>query len=478
MLFNSLSGRFLGLTIVFVMVAEVLILLPSTARFRADYLQERLERAQIASLALLATPNDMVAPELESELLDNAGVINIVLRRNFVRELVLATPMPGPVDATYDMRNATVVSLITDMFATIGARTDRVIRIIGNPVQGGGTAIEITMSEAPLREALIDYGFRILLLSLFISVVTAALLFLAVRRFIVRPMRRVVENMTHFRDDPEDPRRIMKPKSSILELKGAEVALNEMQTSLVSALKQKDRLASLGSAVAKVSHDLRNMLSVAQLVADRLEISQDPAVKRVAPKLVSNITRAVNLCESTLAYGKAEEPQPEKRPLALYALIADVLEAELAHGDDKVALRNEVPPELQISADPEQLYRVFANLIRNARQAMENSAEGGAVTVSAIPVTGEESGCEITIHDTGPGLPTKAVEYLFKPFQGSSRRGGTGLGLAIAAELVRGHGGALELLETSSQGTTFVIRLPDCLLPPAPLASISALQTG
>ena len=476
MLFNSLSGRFLGLTIVFVMVAEVLILLPSTARFRADYLQERLERAQIASLALLATPNDMVAPELEAELLNNAGVINIVLRRNFVRELVLATPMPGPVDATYDMRNATALSLIADMFATVTAQTDRVIRIIGSPVQGGGTAIEITMSEAPLQDALIDYGFRILLLSLFISVVTAALLFLAVRRFIVRPMRRVVENMVHFRDDPEDAARIIKPKASILELKGAEVALNEMQTSLVSALKQKDRLASLGSAVAKVSHDLRNMLSVAQLVADRLEISQDPAVKRVAPKLVLNITRAVNLCESTLAYGKAEEPQPEKRPLALHALIADVLEAEAAHGAEKVSLINDVPPEMQIAADPEQLYRVFSNLIRNARQAMEPLPEGGSIIVNARPA--QEDGCEISVSDTGPGLPSKAVEYLFKPFQGSQRRGGTGLGLAIAAELVRGHGGKLELLETSSQGTTFLLSLPDCLLPPAPTASISALQTG
>jgi hypothetical protein len=84
---NSLSGRFLILTIVFVMLAEILIFVPSIARFREDYLLNHLERAQIASLALLA--DDMLDPKLEAELLENAGVFNVVLRRDEMRQLML-----------------------------------------------------------------------------------------------------------------------------------------------------------------------------------------------------------------------------------------------------------------------------------------------------------------------------------------------------------------------------------------------------
>ena len=91
---NTLSGRFLVLTTVFVMLAEVLIFVPSVARFREDYLLARLERAQIASLALLA--DDMISEDLEAELLRNAEVYNVVLRRDEVRQLMLSSEMPAP----------------------------------------------------------------------------------------------------------------------------------------------------------------------------------------------------------------------------------------------------------------------------------------------------------------------------------------------------------------------------------------------
>ncbi|MEL6582191.1 MAG: HAMP domain-containing sensor histidine kinase [Pseudomonadota bacterium] len=462
MRFNSLSGRLLLLTVIFVMIAEVAIFVPSVARFRADYLQERLERAQIASLALLATPNDMVAPALEAELLANAGVINIVLRRNAVRELVLSTPMPDPVAETYDMRDASPIVLIRDALIALPYDDGRTIRVVGTPVQAGGAVIEITMQEGPLRVALRDYALRILYLSLFISAVTATLLFLAVRRFITAPIDRVVRHMARFQKDPEDPDRLIAPEASIHELQVAETALRDMQERVVSALKQKDRLAALGRAVAKISHDLRNMLTVAQLVADRLEQSEDPAVKRSAPRLVGAIDRAVNLCEATLAYGKSEEPEPELRNVALHGLVEDVLESERLASEGRVSFANEVEAEAFAEADPEQLHRVLLNLVRNARQAIEAQPGGGCVTISSS-VDGAQ--CCLLIRDSGPGLPNKALEHLFEPFQGSQRRGGAGLGLAIAAELVRGHRGSLELLETSTEGTVFKITLPHPVTP-------------
>lgn len=180
-MFKSLSGRFLILTVIFVMLAEVFIFVPSVARFRQDYLQARLERAQIASLALEA--DDMISLDLEQELLRNAGVFNVVLRRDEMRQLALSSPIPAPIEATYDLRDATAWSLIRDGMVTLFDTTDPVIRVIGEPVRDGGLQIEVTIEQGPLRLAMRDYGLNILLLSLVISVITAALLFFAVRRF-------------------------------------------------------------------------------------------------------------------------------------------------------------------------------------------------------------------------------------------------------------------------------------------------------
>ena len=266
---NSLSGRFLILTTIFVMLAEVLIFVPSVARFREDYLLARLERAQIASLALLA--DDMLDAELERELLENAQVLNVVLRRNEIRQLALSSPIPRPISATYDLREATSLTLIADALRRLAVPGNDIIRVMGNPVQEGGLLIEVTLESAPLRAAMIDYGLRILLLSFVISIVTAGLLFLAVQRLIVRPIKRVVATMQDYQSAPEDTRKIIMPASRVTELREAEDALQSLQTQLTAALRQKERLAQLGGAVAKVSHDLRNILSSAQLFVDRIE---------------------------------------------------------------------------------------------------------------------------------------------------------------------------------------------------------------
>jgi len=453
---NSLSGRFLILTTIFVMLAEVLIFVPSIARFREDYLLSRLERSQIASLALLA--DDMISADLEEELLRNAEVFNVVLRRDEARQLILSSPMPHPIYASYDLRNPSAFSLIRDAMARLIDPEPRVIRVIGNPVREAGLLIEVTMETAPLRAAMIEYGIRILLLSAVISVFTAILLFLAVRAFLVKPIKRVVQHMQAYANAPEDARRIISPSAGVTELREAETALQMMQTQLTHSLKQKERLAQLGGAVAKVSHDLRNMLTTAQLFTDRIEMSEDPAVKRMAPKLVNSITRAVNLCETTLAFGKAEEPAPSLTRVHLADIVSDVIDSErLAIGENDVSYAEDIPNSMLIRADPEQIYRVIFNLVRNARQAIVAGGTGGEISVRA-----EEDSENWVIHitDTGPGLPPKAQEHLFTPFQGGATKGGSGLGLAISAELVRGHGGTLLLTRTGPDGTDFTITLP------------------
>ncbi|WP_323785915.1 HAMP domain-containing sensor histidine kinase [Thalassovita sp.] len=453
---NTLSGRFLVLTIIFVMLAEVLIFVPSVARFREDYLLSRLERAQIASLALLA--DDMISPDLEEELLRNAEVFNVVLRRDEARQLILSAPMPQSIGATFDLRDAPAFTLIRDAMARLANPEPQIIRVIGDPVRKAGLLIEITMETGGLRTAMIDYGLRILLLSALISVVTAMLLFLAVQRFLVRPIKGMVQQVQAYAADPEDARRIIQPQSSLQELRHAEEALASMQSQLTSALKQKERLAQLGAAVAKISHDLRNMLTSAQLFTDRIEMSEDPGVKRLAPKLVNSITRAVHLCESTLAFGRVEEPAPRLERVRLADLVSDVIDSErLSVGDHDLSFSEDIPADFHLRADSEQLYRVIFNLVRNARQAIIRSGAPGEISVAAYE---DDEQWIVRVSDTGPGLPPKAQEFLFTPFQGGASKGGTGLGLVISQELVRGHGGQLRLRQTGADGTVFEICLP------------------
>ena len=453
---NSLSGRFLILTAVFVMLAEVLIFVPSIARFREEFLSQRLERAQLASLALLAEAR--IDAALEEELLQNAGVFNVVMRRDEARQLILAAPLPLPVSTTFDLRDASAFILIRDAMARLLDSEDRVVRVIGEPAQMGGLLIEVTMATRELRNAMIDYGLRILWLSAVISVVTAGLLFFVVRYILVKPIERVVGHMDAYAQSPEDARLRIVPSAGVIEVRKAEEALQALQDELTAALRQRERLAQLGGAVAKISHDLRNILSSAQLFTDRIEMSEDPTVRRLAPKLVNSITRAVHLCESSLTYGKADEPAPMLVEIMLSELVNDVFDGErLTVEDQSIQFEMDIPPTPNLRADNEQLYRVISNLVRNARQAMLTAGKTGAIRISAA-----EAGdhWHIRVSDSGPGLPPKAQEHLFAAFQGSVSKGGTGLGLAISAELVRGHGGTLELESTGPEGTVFLIALP------------------
>jgi signal transduction histidine kinase len=458
MFLKTLSGRFLLLTIIFVMLAEVMIFVPSVARFREDYLRERLERSQIASLTLLASPDDMVATELRQELLANADVFNIVLRRDEMRELVLASPMPHAVDMVVDLRENTPWSLTRGAYDTLMNGTDRVILVMGEPVKGGGVLIEATMAEGPLKSAMIEYGKRIFVLSFGLSLAIAGMLFFAIRRLIGSPINRVVRQIQNFQSAPEDSRQIIEPQAGVTEFYKAEVALAEMETQLNASLLERKRLVALGGAVSRISHDLRNILTTTQLLADSMEMSKDPRVQRIAPKLVNSLSRAVNLCERTLSFGKAEEAAPIHAVFPAHQLIDDVVEAErLAVGEANVKIAVKIPPKMTLWADQEQLFRVVSNLTRNARQVLMAGKNGGDIIISAAE---NQMSSVITITDTGPGLPPKARENMFKPFEGSARVGGSGLGLAISAELIANHDGTLEMIESTDQGTSFQITLP------------------
>ncbi|MBX3454574.1 HAMP domain-containing sensor histidine kinase [Ferrovibrio sp.] len=455
---GSLSRRLLLLTVIFVMLAEVMIYLPSVSRFRMEYFQARIELANLAILALVAAPDAMVSEELEDDLLRGVGARVVAQRHADSRALILTDrqPLSAAMDS-FNLNDWHWWTAIMDAVATVSGNVQPFIRVIGSPPNNPDNVIEVVLPTAPLVQEARAFSVRIFWLSLVISGFTASLVYLSLRWLLVRPMQRLTRSIVGFRAAPEDVRQIITVSGRSDELGLAERELRSMQHDLRQALTQRGRLAQLGVAVSKISHDLRNMLASAQLVSDRLAASDDPTVRQTVPRLVDSLDRAIALCAQTLRYGKAEERPPQPEPVALYRLIEDVAAAMALHDRNDIAWKNRVPPGLLVHADPDQLYRVMMNLLRNAVQAMPPTAStGGEIRINAAEL---ENQVAIEIADTGTGLSEAARLHLFEPFRGGAREGGTGLGLAIARELIRGHGGELELARTGPLGTTFRILL-------------------
>ena len=465
----GLSAKLLLLTVSFVMLAEVLIFVPSIANFRITWLNDRLTAAQLAALAAEAVPGGDVPDALRSELLRTAQVRAVALKRSNERRLVLPADAASQIDDTFDFRAsarppgfgnelALRLRLIWEALSAFWARDGRIIRVIGEPGRGSGDFIEVVLPEAPLKAAMIRYGLNVLGLSVIISVITAALVYFALNGLLVQPMMRIARNMLRFSQNPEDASRIIVPSPRSDEIGTAERELAHMQGELTQTLQQKSRLAALGLAVSKINHDLRNMLANAQLISDRLSSLPDPAVQRFAPKLIASLDRAINLADSTLKFGRAEEAPPRRELMPLRPLVAEVGDGLGLPREGAIDWTIEMDTSLRVDADRDQLFRVLSNLTRNAMQAIEQQEDvAGHIKVAAL-----RAGLQVTIQvsDDGPGVPEKARAHLFQAFQGSARKGGTGLGLAVAQELINAHGGLIRLRDTA-KGATFELEIPD-----------------
>lgn len=457
----GLSGKLLLLTVLFVMVAEILIYVPSVANFRLNWLSDRLAAAHTAALVLDAAPSGMVPESLAKQILNSIGARAVAMKMGNQRRLLAAADVPSEIAQHIDMRQRSWWHSIMDAFETLlTCKQGDVMRVVGSAPMGGDF-LEIILNEQPLCKAMWTFSVNILMLSLAISCITAMLLFFALHYLLVRPMWRITENMIAFRADPENPSRIIAESGRQDEIGTAEEELGVMQRELASMLHQRSRLAALGLAVSKINHDLRNLLASAQLFSDQLSTSPDPKVQRFAPKLMRALERAIAFCQSTLSYGGAQEAAPERKTIEVEPLIEEVHEA-LGLGLD-VPIRWIVAVErgLTVEADHDQLFRVLVNLARNAVQALETRGARDPAR-DQIRITGRREGsvAVIEVSDTGPGVPEKARAHLFQAFQGSARAGGIGLGLAIAAELVRAHGGEIRLVP-GTIGATFSISIPD-----------------
>src|SRR5579871_4768024 len=451
----GLSGKLLLLTIPLVMIAGVLMYVPAIANFWTNRLNDRLAAANTAALVLDAAPLGMVPDSLARQILTSIQARAVAIKLGQQRRLLASADLPASIDHDIDVRNMTVWQAITGSFEMMIETGHEAIRIVG-PASGDAQFIEVVTDERPLRQAMFRFSRNLVVVSLVIAVLTAALVYLALHFLFVRPMRRLTASLADFHENPESSARIIVPSQRSDEIGVAERELSDMQRDLVSMLHQKSRLAALGLAVSKINHDLRNLLASAQLISDQLASVPDPRVQRFAPKLVRSLERAIAFCQSTLSYGRAQEAAPDRRMIPIDPVVAEVRESAGLAADSSITWISAIERGLMADADPDQLFRILLNLVRNAEQALEGQP------TTQIRITGRREGSVaiIEVSDTGPGIPPATRENLFKAFQTSGRPGGSGLGLAIAAELVGAHDGEIHLVE-GTIGATFRITIPD-----------------
>ncbi len=457
---GGLSARLLVLTSLFVTLAALFVLPAALASFEEQWLLDRVRAAEVASLATEAAPEGRVSREISRQLLEGAGVQSVAIQTDGMRRLVLAAPSTLKTPYLVDLREQNPWSWFAAPFQTLFGGEGRMVRVVSEPrLIKNSEFIDIVVPDDSLRAELISYLWQALFVTVFAAIVVGGLVYLSLNAFLVRPMQRITRSIERFRTDPEDPTARVETSGRRDEIGRAEAELNRMQADLVAALSSRARLAALGEAVAKINHDLRNMLTSAQIASDRLAAIGDPKVAQAMPRLERALDRAVTLATNVLAYGRTGEAEPDLKSVPLKAALEAAAE-DAALEKDAVTLKVEAPPRSTITADPDQLHRILMNLMRNARQAMAAMAreEPGQITVSLV----REPGLNVLrIADNGPGFPERALAHLFQPFAGSARHGGTGLGLAISRELAQAHGGDLTMAQTGPEGTVFELRLPE-----------------
>lgn len=452
----GLSWRILALVVTAVMTAEVFIFLPSIARFREVHLEQLIESGTLAALALDATPDNMVTEEVKRSLLNHARVDAVVLVEPNRPKRALMNIEPRPDMPSYNLKDRGALGLIWDALATMTYDGSRHIRVGGESMRLPAAMVWIVVDELPMRLAMYAYAGRILALSIIIAVFTAVLLYLGLRWLVIRPLQDLSSDMTAFRRAPEEGGTERAPTQRNDEIGVVDREFQNLQRELRASLRQKSRLAEVGAATNKINHDLRNMLSTARLLSDRLARSGDERTRVLAPTILNTIDRAARLASDAIEYVR-DRPAPRLAMLDLADLVDEAGIALQEQGEDSTpnlvrAWLNAVDEGCPARADRDLLYRIFVNLGRNAFEA-------GATTVTIRSRTGGGF-LLIDVADNGPGVPPAVAAQLFRPFTTGGRAGGAGLGLAIARDLVRAHGGDIALTETGASGTTFRFTLP------------------
>ena len=282
---------------------------------RENYLGERLVAAETAAMMFGARPPAPLSDDLTNKILNAIDVKALTLSTPDGKVTLTRSDAPAKPDYIFDNTDP-------GLFEGIGAAVQALFAPTGSTLKVTGTGalssqrLDITIDQTSLTARLWRLSRNFFILSLIISAALMAALWAALWVMVIRPVRRLTSSIIAFGADPQDTRRVIMPSRRHDDIGRAEAALAEMQSSLAHELSQRKRLAELGMAVARINHDLRNMLAAAQLMSDRLATISDPLAQRLAPQLVATLDRAIEFCQSTLAYGGAREraDSPPLRP--------------------------------------------------------------------------------------------------------------------------------------------------------------------
>ena len=453
------------LTIASVVVTISVFYVTRLSLSRENWLRDRLFAAETAAMVFGADEPAPLPKELTRKILDAVGAKKIVLTTP-LRQVVLNESDVSPsADYSFDNTDPSMIEGVVAAFRTIFAPRGSTLRAVG-PGPAPGSRVEIVIDETPLIDQMWRVSRTFLSLSLIVSTALTLVLWGALWQLVIRPVRRFTNNIVLFGENPQDLRRVVTPSGRDDEIGRAEAALATMQTALAGELSQRKRLAELGMAVARVNHDLRNMLATAQLISDRLATITDPLAQRLAPQLVATLDRAIEFCQSTLTYGAARERAPIRTAFDLKQLVTEIVEMAEAAGACQIGFAVDIPPDFEIYADRDHVRRVLENLARNAGQALasQSAAAGRAPAIRFAAIRTGDNEALIEVSDSGPGLPREASAHIFEPFHNTTREGGSGLGLAIAGDLVQRNGGMIQLAPTEPEdfycGARFLITLP------------------
>jgi signal transduction histidine kinase len=460
----GLAARVLAVTIGFVFLAMGLFYVTRLTAHREMLLHGKIGAVQTTVDAFGMAGPTPLPKDLPQKILNSVDVKWMAIETPAGRrEFVTAGGPLESVESIVADDNSYLESMAATFHALFAA-PGTVVKLSA-PAQANEPAIEFAFDESTLIQSLRRVSYNFLTISLTIAAVVTCVLWAALWRMVLQPVRRLTSNIIAFGESPQDASRVIAPSGRGNEIGRAETALAVMQGSLAHELAQGKRLAELGMAVARINHDLRNILSAAQLISDRLATIPDPLAQRLAPRLVATLDRAIQFCQSTLTYGASRELPPSRRRFDLSELVSQVVESGMAEHDAAVDYNIDVPPRFCVYADPDHILRVLENLSRNAAPAL--MAKGAsderpkAIRFAAIRTDGLAL---IEISDTGPGFPPDQNERIFEPFHKSTSDVGAGLGLAIAADLVTRNGGAITLAPAKADdfycGARFLIKLP------------------
>jgi two-component system NtrC family sensor kinase len=252
-------------------------------------------------------------------------------------------------------------------------------------------------------------------------------------------------------------------REQMLRMREAEQTLEKANRELKVAQEKMVRaetMAALGTLSSGISHELSTPLSVILNMTQLMkqEVKDDPALLKDMEVVEYEANQAIKVTRSLLGFARSTKPR--KECVDVNRALEDLFKIlEFQPASKSVKLNKRLAPDLLlICADSGQIRQLFLNIILNAFQAMPDGGELDISTGSWI--SGSAEGVEITIRDTGTGIPKADLQDIFKPYF-TTKEEGTGLGLAISYGIIKGHDGDIEVESEVGQGTTFRIFLPE-----------------